>query len=85
MKAKDYKEAWDKQHKFSDPSGWIQWKSTDVSIDVSCECGYHGHVSGYFAYTIKCPDCKRVYFLNGHIQMIEIENAEDNGLPLDIE
>ena len=34
------------------PHGWIQWKGTDVCIDLHCECGSHGHVDGDFVYYV---------------------------------
>lgn len=48
--------AWKMQHIPPTPNGWIQWKGTDVCMDVYCSCGYHS----------------RVYFMNGHIELIEI-------------
>lgn len=37
--------------------GWIQWKGTDVCMDVHCKCGEHSHLDAEFAYYIKCPKC----------------------------
>lgn len=64
--------------------GWIQFKGTDICIDIHCECGYHSHFDGYFMYYIRCPRCKLVWEANGHIQFhkspevthIEIQNPE---------
>lgn len=41
--------------------GWIQWKGTDVCVDVHCKCGTHGHFDGMFLYFYKCPGCKDVF------------------------
>ena len=78
MKCKNKKEAWDKQHRFDNPSAWIQWKGTDVCMDIHCSCGELTHVDAEFAYHVKCGACGKVYFCNGHIQLIELEETPDN-------
>lgn len=64
------------------PHGWIQWKGTDVCMDVYCVCGAHCHVDGDFAYHVRCGACSRVYFCNGHIELIELETEPDNCIVL---
>lgn len=54
------------------PSGWLQWKGTDVCMDIYCKCGYHSHYDGDFTYHIECPKCKTIYYCNGHIEFIEL-------------
>lgn len=60
-----------------DPGGWgplrtnIQWKGTDVCIDFDCPCGAHGHFDGYFAYSIRCKGCGKVYELGYRVRTIE--------------
>jgi len=72
--AKDTKHAWDIQDtQKGKPHGWIQWKGTDVCMDIHCKCGGMSHVDAEFAYHIKCPYCGAVYFLNGHIELIKLE------------
>jgi hypothetical protein len=58
------------------PSGWIQFKGTDICMDVKCSCGNMTHIDGEFVYFIKCVECGKVYELNGHIELIE-RNDED--------
>ena len=78
-KAKNAEEAWDMQDKKGDvPHGWIQWKGTDVCMDVYCQCGHHSHVDAEFAYHVKCPVCGAVYFCNGHIELIELEEEPNS-------
>ena len=73
-KAKDRDEAWEIQDtRKGEPHGWIQWKGTNVCMDVHCVCGEIGHIDESFAYHVKCPKCERVYFCNGHIELIELE------------
>lgn len=79
-KAKNSDEAWKIQEMYEDkPHGWIQWKGTDVCMDVQCACGYHSHIDEEFVYHVQCPKCKRVYFCNGHIELIELEEPPDPG------
>ncbi len=77
-KAKDKEEAWNIQEtREGEPHTWIQWKGTDVCMDIHCKCGCHSHFDGYFAYHVKCPECGTVYFCNGHIELIELEVEPD--------
>lgn len=55
----------------NDPHGWIQFKGTDLCMDVYCKCGYHSHIDDVFVYFYKCPKCKTIFELNGHVQLIE--------------
>jgi phage FluMu protein Com len=59
-----------------DPHGWIQWKGTDVCMDIHCKCGEHSHIDAEFVYFIQCPKCKTIYEVNGHVQLIERDPAE---------
>jgi len=71
---KNEKEAWEIQETYKDkPHGWIQWKGTEVCMDVTCKCGEQFHIDAGFAYAVKCPYCGTLYMCNGHIQMIECE------------
>jgi len=63
-----------------DPHGWIQWKGTDVCVDIRCSCGGVSHYDGDFMYYIQCPHCNKFYEVNGHIELIEVskKEAEEN-------
>lgn len=77
--AKNKEEAWDMQESYKgDPHGWIQWKGTDVCMDIHCKCGALGHIDDMFAYHVKCHACGTVYFCNGHIELIEIKEEPDD-------
>ena len=75
-------EAFDLQERYDDvPHAWIQWKGTSVCMDVNCGCGCSSHIcQESFVYYVKCPECSKIYFCNGHIELIEIKNisAEQN-------
>ena len=78
-KARNAEDAWNMQLRYEDgePHGWIQWQGTFVCMDVYCVCGHHSHLDDEFAFHIKCPECGRVYFCNGHIEFIELEEEPD--------
>lgn len=61
---------------FSEPYGWIQFKGSTLCIDISCECGEGYHYDGSFCYFIRCPNCKKVFALNGHISLHEAQPEE---------
>ena len=55
------------------PYGWIQWKGTDVCIDIHCVCGKLLHFDGLFMYYVKCSYCSRVYECDGHIKLHKLD------------
>lgn len=55
------------------PHGWIQWKGTDVCIDLRCACGELHHFDGYFAYKLLMP-CGRLYVLGTQIPLFLLKN-----------
>ena len=59
------------------PHAWIQWKGTDVCMDVRCPCGTSWHVDAWFCYHIKCPGCGKVYECNPYIELRECQPGED--------
>jgi hypothetical protein len=77
--AKTSELAWDVQHKYDgQPHAWIQWKGTNVCMDIHCKCGEMTHVDNDFAYHVKCCKCGTVYFCNGNIELIELETEPEN-------
>ena len=62
-----------------DPHGAVQWKGTDVCIDIHCACGESSHYDGDFMYFFKCPYCGRVYEVNGHVELIPIDIEREWG------
>lgn len=62
------------------PHGWVQWKGTDVCIDLHCPCGYHGHVDATFFYTYRCHGCKKVYAVGMNVALIEITPEQQAAL-----
>jgi hypothetical protein len=61
--------------------GWIQWKGTNVCMDVHCICGAHGHVDEDFTYHYKCLACGRFFDVAGYVRLVEVpadEMTEDD-------
>lgn len=54
------------------PHGWIQWKGTDVCIDLHCTCGEHLYFDGFFLYYFTCPYCDRLWEMGTYILMYEV-------------
>lgn len=61
-----------------DPFAGIQWKGTDVCMDVHCECGHHSHIDCAFSYFVRCPMCNAVYECNPRIQLIRRPEMDDD-------
>lgn len=66
----------DEATRIDEPHGWIQWKGTDVCMDVLCACGAHMHVDGEFAYYLRCPHCQRVYGVGAYVRLVELTKPE---------
>ncbi len=63
---------------FDRPSGHIQWKGTDVMMDVHCLCGaVGGYVNGMFNYYIKCPECNRVYRVSPYVELVPAVEGDE--------
>jgi hypothetical protein len=78
-KARTTDDAWNIQETYEGkPHGWVQWKGTNVCMDLHCKCGAHCHIDDDFVYHWKCPHCSTVYMCNGHIEMIELEIEPKN-------
>jgi hypothetical protein len=61
----------------TDGYGWIQWKSTDVCIDLYCgNCDTRGHLDADFMYYVQCHNCGTAYRVNGHIKLEPVSAQE---------
>lgn len=40
---------------------FIQWKGTNLCMDLHCPCGEHSHIDEDFVYAVRCPACGVVY------------------------
>ena len=66
----------DNQTKMEAPCGWIQWKGTNVCMDISCKCGSQLHIDAEFAYYVKCTDCNTLYSVSPYVKLVKLD-AED--------
>lgn len=55
---------------------FIQWKGTDVCIDLQCRCGSSFHFDGFFLYFWECVDCGTIYKMADSIDMTVITREE---------
>lgn len=70
--------SWERKDCFVDgepdrPHAFVQWKGTDVCMDVYCECGEQGHVDSEFAYAVRCPKCGTTYEVGCHVALRKVE------------
>jgi len=54
------------------PRGWIQYKGTDICVDLHCACGTHGHYDGDQMYFVRCKDCGRRYGVSQNVLLVEL-------------
>lgn len=85
-KAKNWQEAMNIEEQYKDlPHGRLQWKGTDACMDFYCKCGAHLHFDVDFLYNIKCGHCNTVYWLNPHIEAIELEVPMSDNLQVGLD
>ena len=58
------------------PHGWIQWKGTQVCIDLHCACGVHGHLDTDFLYEVHCIACGQYYSLSPNVRLVPITKEQ---------
>ncbi len=69
--------AFDLNEKFPPlPHAFVQWKGTDVCMDVRCICGDSFHIDSDFAYFLKCQACGRILETSYHIQLREVAETD---------
>ena len=78
-----YETVYSQDNPEGDAHGWIQWKGTDVCIDLHCKCGYHGHFDGDFFYFYECQFCHAKYAVGQNVKLIPLtseqqEHAKDS-------
>lgn len=70
--ATDYSAAQKLFTKHNPNDGFIQWKGTDVCMDFHCDCGWHNHYHGYFAYEVECFQCGEVFAPSCSVEMLKV-------------
>jgi hypothetical protein len=79
---------YDKEIEVEDePHGWIQWKGTNVCMDIHCSCGHHSHVDLDFLYFFRCPNCKKTFAVGQTVRLYEMDpshpKSSDPDVPTD--
>ena len=74
--SKHYDEVYGQDNPETPAHGWIQWKGTQVCMDVHCVCGAHTHADAEFAYYIECPVCHLVYATGQNIKLIPLNDEQ---------
>jgi len=74
--SKFYDQVYGRDNPKGKASGWIQWKGTDVCIDLVCECGERNHFDGDFFYFYQCQKCLRIYAVGQNIKLIKLSAEE---------
>lgn len=64
------------------PYGFIQWKGTDVCMDIHCICGAHEHYDGDFLYYYKCKTCGRIFEVGSSVPLKELSVQEQKELDI---
>lgn len=70
------------------PRGCIQYKGTDLCINLHCECGHHAHLDGMGVHGWECSECGRKYLLPTNIKLIPVPifiKEEDFNFAIDTE
>lgn len=61
-------------------SVFIQYKGTDICLDFHCICERDedegGHFDGYFAHTLKCGRCGRLYEMPHTLELKLVETSD---------
>ena len=55
---------------------YIQWKGTEVCMDVHCECGNHAHSDAEFAYFVECAKCHRIYEVGCYTRLYVVSHDQ---------
>ena len=62
------------------PDTFIQWKGTDVCVDIYCTCGEQCHFDGMFMYYVRCPHCQAAYQVGSRVSLTRLSEAEERAL-----
>lgn len=58
-------------------SGWIQWKGTNICMDIYCICGAIDHVDDEFFYSYECKDCGVRYAVGQNVKLIPLTKEQE--------
>ena len=55
---------------------FLQWKGTQVCMDLYCVCGEQWHLDEDFTYAVRCPHCRRVFKVEPYVRIHEVPEDE---------
>jgi hypothetical protein len=64
------------------PYTFIQWKGTEVCMDVYCTCGDQFHIDGDFAYEVQCHHCGQIYEVGSRVVLTPLDESDRGQPPL---
>lgn len=70
----------------TDAQTFIQWKGTEVCMDIYCPCDPNEprHVDAAFAYFVRCDNCGAVYEVGTQVKLRRLaEGEEPTGHPVE--
>ncbi len=62
----------DERTKLDEPHGWIQWKGTNVCMDIRCTCGALLHADHEFFYFFTCGNCGTTYAVGQYVKLVPL-------------
>lgn len=71
-----YEQVYGRDNPEGESHGWIQWKGTNVCMDLHCSCGHHGHFDGDFFYHFQCPACGKKFAVGQNVALIPLTDEE---------
>lgn len=71
-----YEEVYGQDNPEGESHGWIQWKGTDVCMDLYCLCGVQEHFDGDFFYSYQCSECGQRYAVGQNIKLIPLTDEQ---------
>jgi len=72
----DHKAIYGQDTPAGEAHGWVQWKGTNVCMDIHCRCGHHGHVDADFFYAYRCPKCGATYAVGQVVKLIPLTEEQ---------
>lgn len=66
------------QNRMGVPHGWVQWKGTNVCMDIHCVCGYLSHIDAAFCYYLECPSCHQIYEVGGDVKLYPLTHRPEH-------
>jgi hypothetical protein len=59
---------------------FFPWKNIEVWAEITCTCGYHSVIEGYFFYQFRCVGCGKIYKVPTEIELEEVEPNNEHSL-----